>query len=456
MSGSTPTFKDFNPDVIPYQRDVIRLVKKEYDYSKGTLEILLSGSVGSAKSMIAAHLAVFHCLEFPKARLLLGRKSLPDLKQTIFVKILEHLEGTLVLGKDYVVSENRAYIQFRNGSEIISRSWADKRYKKVRSLELSAAIIEELTENNEDDAEIYDEIKMRVGRLSHVPEKFIISPTNPDSPSSWVYQYFMLTKFPTRHVFYSITTDNPFLPKSYVKQLKEELPHKVAQRMIYGKWIELNKEVIYFEFDHEKNYRDKLYRPNPRYPIWIGWDFNIGLGKPLSVVLIQYVDDVFHIFDEVVIEGMRTLDSCDELANRGFLDYNCKYYLSGDASGKHRDTRNNKSDWDIIKKFFSNYTNTSKKKIDFELRVPISNPKIRDRHNKVNSYCYNDNNKRRLFVYKRAQTALKGLRLTKLKKGSTYQEDDSPNYQHITTAIGYVICQAKKQLTRKKQGTVRL
>lgn len=454
--GSTPSFKDFDPDVIPYQRDVIRLVKRDYDYSKGTLEILLSGAVGSAKSMIAAHLAIFHCLENPKARLLLGRKSLPDLKQTIFVKILEHLEGTLVLGRDYNVVENRAYIQFRNGSEIISRSWADKRYKKVRSLELSAAIIEELTENNEEDAEIYDEIKMRVGRLSHVNEKFIISPCNPDSPSHWVYNYFMLTKFPTRFVFYSVTTDNPFLPKSYVKQLKEELPHKVAQRMIYGKWIELTKEVIYFEFDHEKNYRDYRYKINRKYPIWIGWDFNIGLGKPLSVVLIQYIDDVFHVFDEIVIEGMRTLDSCEELSNRGFIDYNTKYYLSGDATGKSRDTRSNKSDWDIIKKFFSNYTNADGKKINFELRVPISNPRIRQRHNIVNAYCYNDNQKRRLFVYKDAQMAMKGLRLTKLKKGSTYQEDDSPDYQHITTALGYVVFQAKRNTTRKKQGTVQL
>lgn len=176
----------------------------------------------------------------------------------------------------------------------------------------------------------------------------------------------------------------------------------------------------------------------------------------MSLVLIQYINDTFHIFDEIVIEGMRTLDSCDELASRGLLDYNCKYYLSGDASGKARDTRNNRSDWDIIKKFFSNYTTPNGKRIDFELRVPISNPRIRDRHNTVNAYCYNDNQKRRLFVYKRAQTALEGLRLTKLKKGSTFQEDDSASYQHITTAIGYVICQAKRNLTRKKQGTIRL
>lgn len=447
--SSTPSFKDFDPDIIPYQRKVIRLVKKDFDYSQGILEILLSGSVGSAKSILAAHLAVFHCLQFPKARILLGRKALPDLKDTIFTKVLEHLEGTLVEKRDYWVNHLRASIKFKNGSEIISRSWSDRKYKKFRSLELSGAIIEELTENDEKDQQAYNEIKMRVGRLPHVKENFIICPTNPDSPAHWAYQYFILTKKPTRFVFYSVTTDNPFLPKSYIAQLKEDLDPKLAQRMIYGQWLELNTEVIYYEYCPAANYVDNPYNVQLNQPIWISFDFNIGIGKPLSCVVMQFDSSgQCHIFNEVVIEGMRTADACEELAERGLLDYPCKYFIAGDATGKRRDTRSKRSDWDIIKHFMSNH-----KKLSFELRVPISNPRIRDRHNKVNSYCNNANGKRRLFVYKTAPTAHEGLRLTKLKEGSTFQEDDSKEYQHITTAIGYAIYQADRDKTRQKQGT---
>lgn len=454
--SSTPSFKDFNPDIIPYQRKVIRLVKKDFDYKLGTLEILLSGSVGSAKSILAAHLVVFHCLQYPRARVLLGRKALPDLKDTIFQKVLEHLEGTLVEKRDYWVNNMRASIKFKNGSEIISRSWTDRKYKKFRSLELSGAVIEELTENDEKDKAAYDEIKMRVGRLPHVPENFIIAPTNPDSPAHWAYQYFMLTKKPTRYVFYSVTTDNPFLPPSYVAQLKEDLDPKLALRMIYGQWVELTTEVIYYEYDSHQNHIDSAYVPDPSQPIWISFDFNIGIGKPLSCCFMQFVNDTCHIYAEVVIEGMRTVEACEEAALRGLLDHPNKIYVAGDATGKRRDTRSKRSDWDIIKHFMANHKTAEGNKLSFELRVPISNPRIRDRHNKVNSYCNNANNKRRLFVYKTAPTAHKGMRLTKLKEGSLMQEDDSVDYQHITTAIGYAICQYDKNKTTKKQGTVRL
>jgi len=456
MIASTPNFAEFNPDIIPYQRQVIDYVKNKYDYNQGTSEIMLSGAVGSAKSILLAHLAVFHCLVHSNARLMIGRRSLPDLKETIFKKILEHLEGVLEEGKDYWINQNSCKIVFRNGSEIISKTWADKRYKKFRSLELSAAIIEELTENTEDDKQAYDEIKLRVGRLTHIKEKFILSATNPDSPSHWAYKYFIESDYPTRKVFYSVTTDNPFLPESYVNQLKNELDPKLAQRMIYGKWIEINSEVLYYAYQKEHNFRKYQYQVDTRNPIFVSWDFNIGEGKPLSACFFQYIDDEFHFFNEIVVHGMRTLQSCDEMADRGLLDYETKYVLTGDAAGRSKDTRNIRSDYDIITAFFSNYRTKAIKAINFQLYVGLSNPPIRTRHNLVNSYCLNANGKRRLFVYEKAKTCDEGLRLTRLKPGGAYIEDDSKHYQHVTTAIGYGIKIATDQRTITPQGSIRL
>jgi len=117
--GSTPSFTEFDPSVIPMQDMVIDDVVCNFDYSKSLHELLLSGSVGSAKSILMAHMAVLHCLKYNKARLLLGRRSLPDLKSTIFAKIIEHLEGSFKEGVDYVFQETTANIQFRNGSEML-------------------------------------------------------------------------------------------------------------------------------------------------------------------------------------------------------------------------------------------------------------------------------------------------------------------------------------------------
>lgn len=188
-NNSTPSISEFDPRDVPWQWDLIDLIRNKLQYDQ-VHEILCSGSVGSAKSLAAAHIAVTHCLKFKRARVCLARRSMPDLKETILARVLEHMEGDLIEGIHYIHNETKAKIVFANGSEIISRSWADKKYKKFRSIELSAAVVEELTENNQEDMQAYIELKMRVGRLSHVPEKWIISCTNPDSPAHWAYKYF--------------------------------------------------------------------------------------------------------------------------------------------------------------------------------------------------------------------------------------------------------------------------
>jgi hypothetical protein len=96
-------------------------------------------------------------------------------------------------------------------------------------------------------------------------------------------------------------------------------------------------------------------------------------------------------------------------------------------------TRSIKSDYDIIEGFLSKYSKT----LNFEMRVPRSNPPLRRRHNLVNAYFSNENNQVRLLVYDKWVD--KGFRLTAFKKGSGLIEDDNLPEQHVTTAIGYMI-----------------
>lgn len=453
VAKSTPSFCEFDPTIIPYQEKVLEDIWENFDYSLGTHEVLLSGSVGSAKSILLAHLAIKHCLRFPRARLMIGRRALQDLRLTIWQKILEHLEGTFVQDKHYKVNLSQMTITFRNGSKIISRSWADGRYSKIRSLELSAAIIEELTENDDDDKQFYSEVKMRVGRLPHIKQNFIACATNPDAPSHWAYPYFIEaheSNHATKHVYYSVTTDNPFLPQQYIRQLLHDLDPKEALRMVHGQWVEIAGEVVYHSYNKDVNFVPQTYQINSKEPIHIAFDFNIGEGKPLSCALLQYEWPICNIFNESVIHSARTSDTLDDLEDRGLLSADYKYIISGDASGKNRDTRNKKSDYDIIKERFIRLG------LQFEMRVPAANPPVRARHNTVNAMCLNALGQSRLKVWKDAPTADKGLRLTKLKKGANYIEDDSKEYQHITTAIGYDIMMEMKFRNHTPSRTIQL
>ena len=188
-SSSTPSSWQFDPSHIKMQDDVLNLIKT-YDYDSGLLEILLSGALGSSKSLLAAHIGVRHCLNNPGALLGICRRALPDIKKTIYKKIKEHLGNESIPGYWRFI-DTRGEVEFGNGSKIISISWADKRFEKIRSLELSAAIIEEATESNEEEKQGPMEVLERI-RLPHIQEKWALWLTNPDSPGHWLYDYFHL------------------------------------------------------------------------------------------------------------------------------------------------------------------------------------------------------------------------------------------------------------------------
>lgn len=430
--SSTPTLSEFVP--LDTQMRVIQDIRQELDYDLGVHEILLSGSVGSAKTLVLAHIAITHCLENPGAKLGIGRLTMPSLKETLFSVIVCHL------GNETRYTENKvvASIKFPNGSEILSFSWADKNYMKIRSYEFSAFIIEELVENKTGD--FYEEIFNRVGRLRHVEEKFILNATNPDQPSHWVYKRFMTDKRDTRHVYYSKTHENIHLPVSYVTQLEKNLDEKMARRMLFGEWLSIAQDIVYYSYsDH--NFIDEDYAPDPSLPLRISHDFNIGIGKPISAIVFQYVPRTgeFHFFDEIILDGSRTEDVMEDAHGRGLLDHPNKIIIHGDATGKHRDTRGKHSDYDIIKRFLDNTKNSRGQYIKYSIDVPLSNPRLRDRHNITNAQIKNSRGERHVFVYKNAKTLDEGLRLTKLKAGSQYIEDDSFRAQHVTTAMGYGI-----------------
>lgn len=458
LERSTPSFDQFNPYIIPFQHKLMYDLKCKIDFSLGTHEILCSGSVGSSKSLVAAHIILDHCFTYARARVLIARRSLPDLKTTLFQKIIEHLDGTpgLVENRDYWIVHNTASIYFRNGSEIIGKSWADKKYEKFGSIELSLAVIEEAVESTGDDYKALVKIRQRVGRLPHIKKNMILYLTNPAGPGHELYKYFFDEKSPTRHVYFSLTEQNPFLPKTYIEQLKRDLPPKEALRMLYGQWVEVDRERLYYSYDTEVNFKKEPYVIKPHLPISISFDFNIGHGKPMSCCLSQYdvKKDQFHFFDEVVIHGSRTESTLEEIAAKGILDLPYGFEIHGDQTGGARSTNSKWSNYEIIDQFLANYKSKSGLKVNYQLLIPNKNPPIRERHNIVNAYCKNSLGEVRLFVYEKCKVLHEGMKLTALKKGAEYIEDDSKEYQHVTTALGYRVVYTSQNKVIVKGGNI--
>lgn len=427
--SSTPEINEFDPTIIPFQKSVLKYLRKEHDFSNGAAQVLLSGSVGSAKSLLMAHIIATHALMYPNAGILVGRRTLRDLKNTIWAMLLSHAP---MFYQYWNKSEMK--ISLPNGSIIYGVSWDDGKFDKFRSYEISLACIEELTENPTGD--VYKEILMRIGRSKGVKENAFICATNPDSPAHWAYEYFIDNESENRKVFYSKTEDNPFLPKWYLKQLRAELDPKMAKRMLYGEWIEISKDQVYYNYVNDRNFIDMNYKWKNE-PICIMHDFNIGKNKPMSSAAGQYINDIFHIGKNYIVDGARTIDILDVMAESGIFDLpNNNIFVFGDASGRNNDTRSLRDDYDIIEKYLSNYVRKDGVPLEVHMMVPRKNPPVRRRHNVVNSHFLNDNNEVRLFLYKGCERTAKGFRLTQFKKDG-FIEDDSLPEQHVTTAVGY-------------------
>jgi PBSX family phage terminase large subunit len=432
---STPLFQQFDPRIIPWQKTATDYFES-FDYSKGVLEMFFSGSIGSAKTIEHIHLIVRHCLENAGARYLMTRRVLKDLKRTSWAVLLKHCADIPQYIQSYNISDLK--ITFVNGSEIIGDSYEKGDYEKFRSLELSGADFEEA---NEASKEAYEAIKMRVGRLPNVKQNIITARCNPDEPSHWLFKYFIQdTDHPCKKLFYSITEDNPFLPDWYIENLRKDFDPLMARRMLRGEWLSIRGKNPYYAYDTSKQFlKNESYEIDPRYPLDIFHDFNIGEGKPMSAGFGQVINGTFHIARDFIVEGFNTEEIVDEMIDSGCFENVTKVRIFGDRNGKNNDTRGNKTDYDLIKSKLQKFRNSKGGSLRVEMQVPNVNPPIRARQNIVNAYCLNDNNEIRLFVYKDAETSDEGLRLTKLKKGSSYQEDDKDKFQHITTAIGYYV-----------------
>lgn len=466
-------FKTFNPTIIPYQYDVIYDIKNHFNYSSGPHYLMLSGSIGSAKSCLMAWLAVKHCTEFAGSRCLIGRKSLVDLTDTIFQEILDMLEGALIQDVDYVVNLTRKSIRFRNGSEIISRSWHDKKFKKFRSLKLSMIIIEELTENDSRDWKFFNECIGRLGRAKDknnktIPENIFIAATNPDDPSHPAYDFFIKGSKKTGnyavkedsdglkniHTYYSLTSDNPFLPSWYHDSLKKKYDAKVIRRMLYGEWLYISTDVIYYNYEPEKHLVEKIIL-NKRVPLRLTFDFNISKGKPMSSCVFTYnpkareFTDVegnrrvnrFSFLDEVAVEGARTEDALEDWQGKGYFDlpHNPEIIVHGDASGKAGSSKSKNSDYEIIEKYLANYRRRDGDVLDYTIDVPNTNPSLRDSHNIVNGQLLSSEGLIAVEVAEKCDQVDKGFRNTRLKENAGYLEDQTTEGQDMGSAFRYGI-----------------
>lgn len=169
---------------------------------------------------------------------------------------------------------------------------------------------------------------------------------------------------------------------------------------------------------------------------------------PLSSCISVIRGDDLYILDEIVLISAVSRQSALEFCEK-YKDHKNKVIrLFGDPAGRAGEKHGHASDYtDMIDVLSSNGWKVRNE-------VAKSHPAIKDRQNAVRAKIKTSSGDISLYINpKTAPWSYKGLQTVQLQKGSTFQEDQTNQYQHITTAIGYQIAKiwpvSRKPLTER-------
>lgn len=141
-----------------------------------------------------------------------------------------------------------------------------------------------------------------------------------------------------------------------------------------------------------------------------------------------------YLLDEIVLTSAVSRQAAIEFVEKYKYHANKHVLIYGDPAGKAGEKHGHASDYTdiegVLKENGWRYTR----------KVKPAHPAIKDRQNAVRTKILTASGDTSLYVNpNRAPWCHKGLATVQLKDGSTFQEDQTNQYQHITTAIGYCV-----------------
>ena len=314
--------------------------------------IVFGGAIRGGKTYWLLLTLTSLCLEYPRSRWVIIRKSLPDLKRTTFPSFASILSDGI---SDYVLSWNRdtQVVQFINGSELMFMAESydeDKDLNRFKGLEVNGAGLDEVNELQE---QTFYKVQERIGSWNKAegrPPIVCLATCNP--ANNWVksiiYERYKEGTLPSKWTFIpSKITDNPHIPAEYLESLKELPPVQYA-RFVEGDWDVMDDVAnpFLYEWKDEQHIDDSV-QLNSNLPVYVSVDFNIN---PLCALVIQHHGRGAVVVDEIKIEKGSIEAFCDAVLALGIPMGLIR--ITGDAMGKGGTVqqRDNSSAYTMIKR----------------------------------------------------------------------------------------------------------
>ena len=323
-------------------------------------------------------------------------------------------------------SETDLIIFLNNGTEI--HLIGLDRPQRIEGVFWSGGVIDEIAD-----------IKPEAWEANIRPALDTFNPTRPDY-RAWCWligvpdglnHYYDMAKYaesandPDWKVYHWKSSE--ILPEATIAAAKRQMSAK-QYKQEYEASFEGATGRIYEDYDLS-NHTDAKIEPHEQL-LWMH-DQNF---TPLSSAIGVRRGNGLFLLNEIVLTSAVSKQSAAEFVEK-YKDHKNKHVLVyGDPAGRAGEKHGHASDYTDIEGVLkaSGWA--------FTRKVKHAAPAIKDRQNAVRAKVCTADGTRTLFVNpSTAKWCDKGLATVQLQKGSTFQEDQTNKYQHITTAIGYCI-----------------
>lgn len=327
-------------------------------------------------------------------------------------------------------SESALIIYLPNGTEIHVLGLDQP--QRIEGINWTGGVIDEIAD-----------IKSEALEANIMPALNTMNPTRPDY-RAWCW--FIGVPDGLNHYYdmaeYARTSGDPdyayfhwksseILPADIIASAKRTMSRKQYLQE-YEASFETASGRIYEDYDGRiggRNYTDAVLESHEE----IFWMHDQNY-TPLSSAIAVVRKGIPYLVDEIVLESAVSRQSAEEFVEK-FKDHKNKLVnIYGDPAGRAGEKHGHKSDYTEIEAVLKQHG------WKYRRRVRPSHPSIRDRQNAVRAKIWNAAGETTLFVNPNtAPWSHKGLATVQLQEGSTFQEDQKNQYQHITTAIGYFV-----------------
>lgn len=395
--------------------------QKEFLSDFKTPVLAYVGGFGSGKTYSTVHKALAFCVMNPSTAGMLVSPTFSMLRDTTrrtFIEVLEEKNISFL----FKATENRIILT-DVGSEVWFRSGDDP--NKLKGSNLAWVGMDEAAQMEK---EVYQIALSRIRDPKAKVRQLFIT-TTPEG-FNWLYDEFKEHQT-NKRIIISKTTENTFLPESYIESLYQNYDELLVKQYINGEFVNINQGRVYYSFSRAENVKPVTFRNG--LDIYLTFDFNVN---PMTTSFAQIVsgsageqEKIINVFHSLNIRNGNTDLQCKEI-KRVLADYNFqgKLHITGDASHP-KSTTSNRTDWEIIEDHFPT--------ADFIRRK--SNPAIQDRVNHVNAKLKNSKGLIGIYIDPKCAELVQDFEQVSWKEGTREIDKSNPKLTHNSDNLGYLV-----------------